>query len=191
MKGIRVGCAMTGSFCTFTEAFDAWMDLKDAGVDILPIMSENAYQTDTRFYKSEEARRIFERIAGREIIHEIAMAEPIGPKKLVDMMIVSPCTGNTIAKIANGIIDSPVTLAVKSTLRNGKPVLLAVSSNDALGIGARNIGALLAMKNIFFVPFRQDDPHGKPQSLVAKFDLLTQAAKEAMNGKQLQPLLAK
>jgi len=189
MKGIRAGCAMTGSFCTFSKAFEAWKDLKSAGAEILPVMSFNAYGTDTRFYKAEDARNIFEKIAGRKIISTIGEAEPFGPKKMADIMIVSPCTGNTLAKIANGIVDTPVAMAVKSTLRNGCPVLIAVSSNDSLGIGAKNLGALLSMKNIYFVPFGQDDPIGKPQSLVAKFDLLTEAAKAALNGKQLQPML--
>lgn len=190
MNGIRAGCAMTGSFCTFSKAFEAWRDLKNAGAEILPVMSFQAYKTDTRFYKAADARRIFESIAEREIIATIEQAEPFGPKKLADIMIVSPCTGNTLSKIANGIVDTPVAMAVKSTLRNGCPVLLAVSSNDALGIGAKNLGALLSMKNIFFVPFSQDDPVNKPQSLVADFTLLTKAAEFALNGKQLQPILA-
>ncbi|MBQ4157002.1 MAG: dipicolinate synthase subunit B [Clostridia bacterium] len=190
MKGIRAGCAMTGSFCTFTKAFEAWRTLKNAGAEILPIMSENAYNTDTRFYAAKDARGIFSEIADQEIIHTIDRAEPIGPKKLTDIMIVSPCTGNTLSKIANGIVDTPVALAVKSTLRNGKPVLIAVSSNDALGIGAKNLGLLLGMRNIFFVPFAQDDPAGKPQSLVAKFDMLVPSVYAALSGIQLQPILA-
>jgi len=189
MKGVRVGACMTGSFCTFSKAFEAWRDLKSAGAELLPVMSENAFSTDTRFYKAQEARRIFESVAGREIIHTIDLAEPIGPKGLTDLMIVSPCTGNTLAKIAMGIVDTPAALAVKSTLRNGKPVLIAVSSNDALGIGAKNLGALLAMKNVFFVPFGQDDPEKKPCSLVSDFSLVTQAARAALEGKQLQPIL--
>lgn len=189
MTLIRAGCAMTGSFCTFKKAFDAWRSLKNAGFDILPIMSDAAYSTDTRFYPADAAQKIFSEIAGKGIIHTIREAEPIGPKNLTDITIVSPCTGNTLSKIANGVVDTPVAMAVKSTLRNGKPVLIAVSSNDALGIGAKNLGALLSMRNIYFVPFGQDDPAGKPQSLVAGFDLLTEAALAALDGKQLQPIL--
>lgn len=190
MKGARVGCIMTGSFCTFAQAFEAFGALARAGARLTPIMSDSAYDTDTRFYTALAARREFERIAGREPMHTICEAEPIGPMRLVDIMIVAPCTGNTMAKIANGIIDTPAAMAVKSAVRGGAPVLLAVSSNDALGIGARNLGALLSMRDIFFVPFRQDDPINKPRSLVARFDLLPEAAKLALERRQLQPLLA-
>lgn len=189
MKGVRIGCAMTGSFCTFEKAFEAWRALRETGAELIPIMSENAYALNTRFYSAEDARRIFREITGREILTGIEQAEPFGPRKLVDMTIVAPCTGNTLAKIANGIVDTPVAMAVKSTLRNRRPVLLAVSTNDGLGIGARNLGALMAMRGIYFVPFGQDDPIKKPQSLVAYFDLLVQAARAARNGEQLQPLL--
>lgn len=191
MNIIRAGCCMTGSFCTFKKAFDAWRNLKEHGFDILPVMSEAASSTDTRFYPAESARKIFSEIAGREIISDIRGAEPIGPGNLTDITIVSPCTGNTLSKIANGVIDTPVCMAVKSTLRNGKPVLIAVSSNDALGIGAKNLGTLLSMRNIYFVPFGQDDPEMKPASLVAQFDLLTEAALYALDGRQLQPILIK
>jgi len=189
MNGIRIGCCMTGSFCTFRPAFEAWRALKDAGAELLPIMSQNAYETDTRFYTAGDARNIFRELAGREILHTIKEAEPIGPRKLVDLMIVAPCTGNTLSKIANSIVDTPVSMAVKSTLRVGRPVLLAVSTNDGLGLCAKNIGTLLAARNIFFVPFRQDDPVNKPQSLVARFDLLLSAAEEALKGRQIQPIL--
>ncbi len=189
MTTIRAGACMTGSFCTFKKAFDAWRSLKNAGFELLPIMSEAAYSTDTRFYPSDASRNIFSEIAGREIIYTIRETEPIGPKNLTDITIVMPCTGNTLSKIANGVVDTPVAMAVKSTLRNNKPILIAVSSNDALGIGAKNLGALLSMRNIFFVPFGQDDPENKPQSLVAKFDLVTEAALAALQGKQLQPML--
>ncbi len=189
MSILRAGACMTGSFCTFKKAFDAWRTLKNAGFDLLPIMSEASYSTDTRFYPSDASRKIFTEIAGKSIISTIREAEPIGPKNLTDITIVMPCTGNTLSKIANGVVDTPVCMAVKSTLRNNKPVLIAVSSNDALGIGAKNLGALLSMRNIFFVPFGQDDPEMKPTSLVAKFDLVTEAALAALSGKQLQPIL--
>lgn len=189
MKKMIAGACMTGSFCTFKKAFDAWRTLKSAGFELMPIMSENAYATDTRFYPADAVRKIFSEITGREIIHTIRETEPIGPKNLTDITIVMPCTGNTLSKIANGVVDTPVCMAVKSTLRNGKPVLIAVSSNDALGIGAKNLGMLLSMKNIFFVPFGQDDPEMKPQSLVARFELIREAAFYALEGKQLQPML--
>lgn len=189
MKGVRIGCAMTGSFCTFEKAFEAWRALGETGAELVPIMSENAYTLNTRFYSAEDSRRIFREIAGREILTGIEQVEPFGPKKMVDMTIVSPCTGNTLSKIANGIVDTPVAMAVKSTLRNHRPVLLAVSTNDGLGIGARKLGALMAMRGIYFVPFGQDDPIKKSQSLVAHFDRLVDAARAALNGEQLQPLL--
>ncbi|MBQ4088785.1 MAG: dipicolinate synthase subunit B [Clostridia bacterium] len=186
---MRIGCAMTGSFCTFRQVFEMWRGLADAGAELVPIMSENAFATDTRFYEAETARSIFAGICGREIIHTIAQAEPIGPKKLLDLLIVAPCTGNTLAKLANGIADTAVTLAVKSHIRNERPVLIAISSNDALGRNAANIGALMAMKNFFFVPFTQDDFEGKPASIVADFEEVKPAAEGALEGRQRQPLL--
>lgn len=189
LKGMRIGCAMTGSFCTFSHAFDAWRRLALEGAELFPIMSENAYGFDTRFYKAAEARDIFRGICGREIIHTIPQAEPIGPKKLLDLLVIAPCTGNTLAKLANGIADTAVTLAAKSHLRNDRPVLIAISSNDALGRNAANIGALMAMKNFYFVPFTQDDFVGKPASIVADFERIVGAAQQATEGRQMQPLL--
>ena len=189
LTGKRIGCAMTGSFCTFSQAFDAWRALAEAGGELQPIMSENAYSIDTRFYEAAAARDIFREICGREIIHTIAQAEPIGPKKLLDLLVIAPCTGNTLAKLANGIADTAVTLAAKSHLRNDRPVLVAISSNDALGRNAANIGALMAMKNFYFVPFTQDDFSGKPASIVADFGRLTEAAERALESVQIQPLL--
>ena len=188
-KSVRIGCAMTGSFCTFRKVFQAWQALAETGAALTPIMSQAAYESDTRFYPAAEARRIFQEICGREIWHTIVETEPIGPKKLLDLLIIAPCTGNTLAKLAAGIADTPVTLAAKSHLRNGRPVLVAVSTNDGLGVGARNLGALMAMRGLYFVPFGQDDPIKKPQSLVAHFDRLVDAARAALNGEQLQPLL--
>ena len=147
LRGVRIGCAMTGSFCTFSRAFQVWRTLRDAGADLMPIMSFNASSMDTRFFEAAEARRIFEEICGRPVIDTIPRAEPIGPKKLLDALAVMPCTGNTLAKLASGMSDTPVTLAVKSHLRNGRPVVLAVSTNDALGQNAQNIGRLLAAKH--------------------------------------------
>ncbi len=189
LTGARIGCAMTGSFCTFRQCFEAWRMLKDCGAELIPIMSFNAAQTDTRFYPAQEAISIFEEICGRKILNKISDVEPIGPKKLLDLLIVAPCTGNTMAKLANGIADTPVALAAKSHLRNGKPVLIAPSSNDALGANAVNLGKLMNMKHIFFVPFHQDDPIQKPNSVVAIFEKIPESAACALENRQNQPLL--
>lgn len=189
LAGARIGCAMTGSFCTFRRAFDAWRRLKEAGAELLPIMSFNAASLDTRFYPAKEAVAEFEEICGREVLRTIPQVEPIGPRQLIDLLAIAPCTGNTLAKLANGIADTPVTLAAKSHLRNGRPVLLAVSTNDALAAAAQNIGRLLNVKHIYFVPFAQDDSTQKPSSAVARFEYLPEAASEALKGRQIQPIL--
>jgi len=159
--------------------------------DVTPIMSENAFATDSRFGRAEDFRARIERAAGRPVIHTVAGAEPIGPKKLLDVLIIVPCTGNTIAKLAAGVTDSCVTMAAKAHLRNERPVVVAVSTNDALSANARNIGELLARKHYYFVPFYQDDPLTKPNSLVADFSLIEETVAAAMEQKQLQPLLCK
>ena len=187
--GAKIGCVMTGSFCTFKEVFAVWRSLKETGADLMPIMSFNAANLDTRFYPAKEAVKIFEDICGKQILNSIPAVEPIGPKKLLDLLVVAPCTGNTLAKIANGITDTPASLAVKSHLRNGKPVLIAVSTNDALGGNAINIGKLLNTKHIFFVPFRQDDPQNKSNSAVAIFDRIPESAALALENRQIQPVL--
>ncbi|MBQ8506174.1 MAG: dipicolinate synthase subunit B [Clostridia bacterium] len=189
LSGVRIGCAMTGSFCTFKEVFAVWKQLKNAGAELTPIMSFNACSLDTRFYPAKESVEIFEEICGRKLLNRIEQVEPIGPKKLLDLLIVAPCTGNTIAKIAKGITDTPAALAVKSHLRNARPVLIAVSTNDALSGSAQNIGKLMNTKNVFFVPFRQDDPANKPTSCVARFEMLPASAKAALDGRQIQPIL--
>ena len=188
-KSVRIGCAMTGSFCTFRKVFQAWQALEETGAALTPIMSQAAYESDTRFYPAAEARRIFREICGREIWHTIVETEPIGPKKLLDLLIIAPCTGNTLAKLAAGIADTPVTLAAKSHLRNGRPVLIAPSTNDGLGRNAENLGKLQAMRDFYFVPYGQDAPEGKPASLVSYFDRIPQAAQGALEGRQIQPLL--
>lgn len=188
-KSVRIGCAMTGSFCTFRKVFQAWQALAETGAALTPIMSQVAYESDTRFYPAAEARRIFQEICGREIWHTIVETEPIGPKKLLDLLIIAPCTGNTLAKLAAGIADTPVTLAAKSHLRNGRPVLIAPSTNDGLGRNAENLGKLQAMRDFYFVPYGQDAPEGKPASLVSYFDRIPQAAQGALEGRQIQPLL--
>ncbi len=185
---IRLGFAMCGSFCTFKLVLEELERLaKD--YDITPIMSQGAAFTDTRFGKAEDFRRRVAEICGREPITTIADAEPIGPRALLDVLVIEPCTGNTLGKLANGITDTPVTMAAKAHLRNGRPLVLAVSTNDALGASARNIGTLMNAKNIFFVPVRQDSPRGKPASLVADFSETAAAIKSALEGRQTQPLL--
>lgn len=188
MDNITAGFALCGSFCTFDKAITQIEYLKEKGIDIIPIMSFNAYSTDTRFGKAAEHIKKIEKICGKEIISTIAQAEPIGPKKLLDILIIEPCTGNTIAKLASGITDTPITLAAKAHLRNERPLLIAVSTNDALSASATNIGKLLNYKNIYFVPMRQDDCIQKPRSVVADFEKTYEAITNALNGKQIQPI---
>ncbi|MBQ7783710.1 MAG: dipicolinate synthase subunit B [Oscillospiraceae bacterium] len=188
-EGVKIGFAMCGSFCTFAKTFEQMIKLKAAGAELIPIMSYNASSLDTRFGTAEENILTAEKICERKIISTIQQAEPIGPKKMLDLLIVAPCTGNTLAKLALGITDTPVTMAVKSHLRNGSPVLIAVSTNDALSASAKNIGALMNTRNIYFVPFAQDDYLKKPTSLVADFSKLREAAEASLNGQQLQPIL--
>ncbi|MBQ7876458.1 MAG: dipicolinate synthase subunit B [Clostridia bacterium] len=185
---LKLGFAFTGSFCTFDKVINELEKL--AGVYfITPIMSPAAFGTDTRFGDAEYFRKRIEDICGNTIISTIPAAEPIGPKKLFDALVVAPCTGNTIAKLAMGITDSAVTMAAKAHLRNERPLILAPSSNDALGANAKNLGLLLNTKNIYFVPFGQDDPIKKHNSLVSDFSLIAPTIEEAMNGRQLQPIL--
>lgn len=189
LKGVRIGCAMTGSFCTFKRMFSVWETLRDMGADLIPIMSFNACRLDTRFYPAEEAVRTFERITGKPIINSIVTAEPIGPKKMLDVLAIAPCTGNTLAKIANAITDTPVSLAAKSHLRNNRPLVIAVSSNDGLSGSAQNLGKLLNTRNIWFVPFGQDDSTAKPNSLVANMEMLPETIKMALESRQIEPKL--
>lgn len=189
MEKLTFGYALTGSFCTFERAFKQIEYLQSKGIEVHPIMSFNAKNTDTRFGKSVEFyRKLFE-ITGNKVIDSLTAAEPVGPKKMFDLLIVSPCTGNTLSKLANGIYDTPVTLSVKSHLRNSRNVLLGVSTNDALSMSAENIGKLLARKHFYFIPMRQDDYQNKPFSLVCDFDKTYEAALMALESKQLQPLL--
>lgn len=182
------GFAMCGSFCTFSKALEQLHKIVESGYGVIPIMSYNAYNTDTRFGKADDFIWEIEDTCNHKIIKNIVEAEPVGPKKMVDLMIVAPCTGNTLAKLANGITDTPVTMAVKSNLRTESPVLIALATNDALAASAQNIGRLINDKNIYFVPMAQDDPEKKPHSLVANFDLLFPAALAALEKKQLQPI---
>lgn len=189
MNKIRIGYALTGSFCTFSQTMEQLRQLAAQEWDIFPIMSFNAYNTDTRFGKAADFIEEMEQLSGKTVIHTIDQAEPIGPQKLLDVLVVAPCTGNTLGKLANGITDTPVTLAVKSHLRNGRPVVLAVSTNDALSNSAKNIGALMNNRNIYFVPMGQDSCNGKPTSVVADFSQLIPAVRSALEGRQIQPIL--
>ncbi len=188
MDKLTVGFALCGSFCTFTKAINEIERIKNSGANIIPIMSFNAYSTDTRFGKAQDFIEKIEGICENKIISTLADAEPIGPKKLLDILVVEPCTGNTLAKLANGITDTPVTLAAKAHLRNEKPLVIAVSTNDALSGAAKNIGHLLNYKNIYFVPMRQDDALNKPRSVVADFTKTIDTVYNAIDGKQIQPI---
>lgn len=189
LENINIGFTMTGSFCTFKKVIPKIKELKEMGANIIPIMSYNSYNLDTKFGTAKEFIDEIENITNNEIIHTIQGAEPIGPKGLTDIMVVAPCSGNTIAKLANSIIDTPATMAIKSHLRNQKPVVIGISTNDGLSGSAENIGKLLNRKNYFFVPFTQDNPITKPTSLVFKFDYLIPTIKEALQHKQLQPII--
>ena len=189
MAETRIGFAVTGSFCTFARVFPQMQLLAEKGYRVIPIMSENAYVTDTRFGRAQDWIRQAEEITGEAVIHTIAQAEPIGPKKLLDLLVIAPCTGNTLGKLACGIYDTAPTLAVKSHRRNDGPVLIAVSTNDALAFSAASIGTLMARRGMFFVPFEQDDFRSKPTSCVADFEKILPAVGAALDGRQLQPMV--
>lgn len=189
LKGLRIGYALTGSFCTIEKSLRQAERLVEMGAELIPIMSENVSATDTRFGTAAEHMKRLTEISGRDIITTVAEAEPIGPKSLTDIMAVAPCTSNTAAKLAGSITDTAVTMAVKSHLRSGKPVVLAIASNDSLLGSAKNIGELFNRKSYYFVPLRQDDIIKKPSSLVAEFEMLPDAIEAAMNGIQLRPII--
>ena len=184
-----VGFAVCGSFCTHAKAMEALEQVKARFSTVIPIVSECTAATDTRFGPAHELMREMERICDRRVISSIREAEPIGPKKLLDLLIIAPCTGNTLGKLACGITDTAVTMAAKAHLRNQRPLLIAPSTNDGLTASAPNLGALHSRKYSYFVPFGQDDPVKKPTSLVADFSLVADAAQAALEGRQLQPLL--
>lgn len=189
MNFVRVGFALCGSYCTFARVIPVIEKLVAQGADVTPIMSENAFSTDTRFGTAEQHIKKIEDICNKKIISSIKMAEPIGPKKLLDILIIEPCTGNTLAKLAHGITDTCVTMAAKAHLRNLRPVLIAVSTNDGLSTSAKNIGILQNQKNIFFVPYSQDDPLTKECSLVADFGKTIIAMHNALENRQMQPII--
>jgi len=188
VKDITLGFAITGSFCTFDKALAVMEYFLKAGYNIVPIMSQNAYTTDTRFGTAEHFGRRITELTGRAIIHDISSAEPIGPERLLDAMLILPCTGNTLGKLAGGITDTSVTMAAKAHIRNARPLILGVSTNDALGTSAKNIGQLMNQKHVYLVPMRQDDHINKPNSIVADFESAGQAVESALAGIQCQPL---
>ena len=189
MEHIRVGFAFCGSFCTYDQVMPALERARARYGDVTPIISEKSAETDSRFGPAHEFIREMERICDRRVIDTIPKAEPIGPKKLLDALIIAPCTGSTLSRLANGMSDTSVTMAAKAMWRNGRPVVVAVSTNDGLAGSAKNIAALLDKKHVFFVPYRQDDPVGKPTSLVADFTRINDTVDAALQGRQLQPLL--
>lgn len=189
LEGKTIGFGLTGSHCTFEEVLPEIKKLVDAGANVIPIITFNVKTTDTRFGKTEDWQRQLKEITGNDIISTIVDAEPIGPKGLLDVMVIAPATGNSISKLANAITDSPVLMAAKAQLRNLKPVVVAISTNDGLGLNSVNIGKLLSTKNIFLIPFGQDSPLKKPNSLVARMDLIKETCELAIENKQIQPVI--
>ena len=190
MKKTSIGFAMTGSFCTFERVLKQMEALVRRGYEVVPVLSFNAGMLDTRFMTAEHLRARIVEITGNEPIDTLAGAEPIGPKKMTDEFLIAPATGNSLAKLAGGIYDTPALLGAKSHLRNDRPLVLAVSTNDGLGAAAQNIGRLLNVRNIYFVPFGQDDPVKKPRSLVADFSQIPRTIAAALSGVQMQPMLS-
>lgn len=189
LQGVRIGFALTGSHCTMDEVLVEIERLKNAGAEVFPVVSYSVDSTDSRFGTAAALKQKLRQIAGREVINTIVSAEPVGPEKMFDVLVVAPCTGNTIAKLANAITDTPVLMAIKAHLRNQRPVVLAVSTNDGLGLNAKNIGLLLNTKHVYMVPFGQDSPAGKPNSLKARMDLVYDTVLLALQGKQIQPVI--
>ena len=189
LKDVKIGFALTGSFCTFEKTIEQMESLVKLGAEVIPIMSYNSYNLDTKFGTASDHINKIKKITNKDIIHTIQEAEPIGPKKMTDIMIIAPCSGNTIAKLANGIIDTPVAMAAKSHLRNQRPLVIAISTNDALSGSAENIGKILNRKNYYFVPFRQDNPITKPNSLVFDSKLIIDTLEKALEREQIQPII--
>jgi len=189
LKNKRIGYAITGSHCTLAKSIPVLEKLKDIGADLIPIISDTVLTQDTKFGSAEQWINKIREICDNPIINSIVKAEPIGSDKIIDLLVIAPCTGNTLAKIANGIIDETIVMAAKAQLRNERPVLIALATNDGLGLNAKNLGILLNTNNIFFVPFGQDNPVEKKNSLVARFDLIIKAAEYALDSRQIQPVL--
>ena len=191
MEKIKVGFAITGSFCTHEKILKILKDLVEKGYDILPIFSYSVKNTDTRFGTAKDFYEKVVEITGKTPVDTIVGAEPIGPKNMIDILVVAPCTGNTLSKLANAITDTPPTMVAKAHLRNNKPLVIAVSSNDALGLNMKNLATLMSTKNIYFVPFGQDDAIKKPKSLIADYDLVEKTILYALKQEQIQPILLK
>lgn len=189
LKGIKLGVALCGSYCTYDVVFKEIEKLVELGVEVYPIMSKAAYTTDTRFGNANAFVSRLENISGRKVISTIVDVEPLGPKNVIDALLIAPCTGNSMAKLASAITDTVVTMAAKGLMRNQKPVIIALATNDGLGLNLKNIGALKNMTNIFFVPLGQDNYLNKPNSLVAHMDLIPQTIEKALDYEQLQPIL--
>lgn len=190
VKGKRIGFGLTGSHCTYAEVLSEIERLKNAGAEIVPIVTYTVANIDSKFGEAREWLGKIKNVAGsEEIISTIPEAEPLGPQKPLDCMVIAPCTGASTSKLANAITDSPVLMAAKATMRNGHPVVLAISTNDGLGLNMANIAKLMSAKNIYFVPFGQDAPFKKPNSLVARMELIPETVEQAMEGKQLQPVV--
>lgn len=191
LTGLNLGIALCGSFCTFSKALKNIEELVNLGINVTPIMSFNAYETSTRFGEASDIITQIEKLTQKQIIHTIATAEPLGPKNLIDALLIAPCTGNTLAKLNHAITDTPVLLAAKSLMRNGKPIIIALATNDGLGANLQNIGALFNKKNVYFVPVGQDNPAKKPYSLIADFTQIQTTLSLALAGQQVQPVLIK
>ncbi|WP_310604368.1 dipicolinate synthase subunit B [Anaerosporobacter sp.] len=190
LSGHNIGVAFTGSFCTNARVLEAVKEIVAAGANVKPIFSYNAQTIDCRFGKAADYMKEITEITGNEPILTIEAAEPLGPKNLVDILIIAPCTGNTLAKFCNGITDTPVLMAAKGHIRNGKPLVISLSTNDALGMNFKNIGSLLNSKNVYFVPFGQDDWAKKPNSMIAHTNLIVPTLELALEGKQIQPVIS-
>ena len=186
---MMIGYAMCGSFCTHSKSIKCLESLRQTGCEVLPVVSETVYSSDTRFGSAEDLKNKLTSVCQRDVIHTIVDAEPIGPKIKLDAMIICPCTGNTLAKLALGITDTSVTMAAKAHLRNNRPLVIALATNDALSANLKNICTMLSKKNVYFVPFGQDDPENKPHSLVADFKKVKETLDGALQGKQIEPLI--
>ncbi|AKU27750.1 Dipicolinate synthase subunit B [Geobacillus stearothermophilus] len=189
LKGKRIGFGLTGSHCTYDAVFPEIEKLVNEGAEVLPIVTYTVKTTNTRFGEGEEWVKKLEQLTGNEVIDTIVKAEPLGPKIPLDCMVIAPLTGNSMSKLANAMTDSPVLMAAKATMRNHRPVVLGISTNDALGLNGVNLMMLMAAKNIYFIPFGQDAPHAKPNSMVARMTLLHDTVLAALEGKQLQPVV--
>lgn len=186
---LKIGFAITGSFCTAQKIFTQIENIIKEGAEVFPIISTSVKNFDTKFGAKEDMVEKLEKITGKTVISSIVEAEPIGPKAMLDALVIAPCTGNTLGKITHGITDTAVTMAFKAHVRNQRPVIIAISTNDGLGLNAKNIGELLNMKNIYIVPFRQDEPKGKPRSVISNVELIIPTISEALEGRQIQPIL--